>query len=132
MLLDQPFTAGRGWVKDLTIRVRNTSEKEIAAVALQIRFPHASAQNGFGFILMQGKVGGRRFGTDDGAPPHPGESVDLRMPEADYLLFEKHLAAKGLADELTTLHIHRVRVHFSDGRTWLGDLLNPNAPGPDK
>ena len=86
VMLDHPFAAGPEWIRDLNIRLRNISEKEVSAVALQLLFPSASEKDRRGTVLLHGRFTGAKAAVGEEAPVLPGEYLDMGLGEEDYLL----------------------------------------------
>lgn len=115
--LGQPFAAEADWLRTLTVRVRNESEKPIVAVGVSFSFPEASYHGGgLGFRLAYGE---RRPGRETGAPATkpllPGEEVELTLTSDEYEMNRNFASRRGGVSEISRVSLGMAVVTFADG-----------------
>jgi hypothetical protein len=115
--LGRPFAAGADWLRTLTVRVRNDSEKPITYVQLHFNLPETRYPGGeVGFMFHYNVL--RLGGVDEGAPQlMPGKEADLGFIGDEYGWTLKLVERmSGLTDfNFTRLHIRHAHLVFADG-----------------
>lgn len=128
----RPFAAGADWLRNLSVRVKNTSAKPITYVQLNFSLPEARYQaGGVGFHLIYGRnISGGERPAPDAKRLLPGEETELSFTDADY---ERH---RGFAEKLSgvtdfsRVRIGMVDVQFEDGtRTFFMSLTGSVKTG---
>ncbi|HZH89281.1 MAG TPA: hypothetical protein VEX70_01550 [Pyrinomonadaceae bacterium] len=137
IVLGGKFRAEDDWLKGLTFSVKNTSEKTITYVEIELNFPRekgAQAEPDAHDRIIYGQYpalpGETSTPHPDQPPIRPGETVDVVLKDYD-----------GVRDFLNNTHypagIHQLEVSvgdvvFDDGTKWSGGGLfrrDPDNPG---
>jgi hypothetical protein len=131
------------WLKTITLGVKNTSDKSISHIKIDLEFPRpenepfAKAPT-FLYPLQYGysplfeaylSPAEQRY-----APPliKPGEAVDLTLTDAEYAQLQRILKEENYSVSIKQVKIIIRDVAFDDGTIWhVGTLLqrDPNNPG---
>ena len=128
----QPFAASAGWMRTLTLRVKNLSAKPITFVQINLSLPEASYHaGGLGFVLhyREARLDGQ---NPPGAKPlPPGEEADLSFREGDYEHHWKFVTGRSGLTEFSHVRLGYASVNFADGtRASVVSLLpKPAAAG---
>ncbi|HVG28476.1 MAG TPA: hypothetical protein VM864_02020 [Pyrinomonadaceae bacterium] len=112
-----PFPAGSDWLRNLSVRVKNTSAKPITYVQLNFSLPEARYQaGGVGFHLTYGK------NTVDSAPDAPdagrllpGEETELSFTDADYEMHRRFAEKLSGVTDFSRVRLGMLSVQFVDG-----------------
>jgi hypothetical protein len=128
------------WIKNLTLVVKNVSEKNIAFVKITLMVPQQKQMPGpLMFYFM--------FGSWDGTTDHgllsPGETAKINVRESEYLSFEKQFKDWGV-DSFDFAFLELRTIYFDNGTGWslgreiIQDPLDPkkwthvDQPKPDR
>lgn len=128
--LGRPFAAGAGWLRSLTVRVRNDSTKPISYIQLHFDLPEARhPTGGVGFMFHYNVL--RPGGVDAGSPQlPPGEEADLTFLGGEYestLSLVERLC--NLTDfDFTRVNIRHAHLVFADGTS--GRVARPALAAP--
>lgn len=135
---DKEFVEDDDWLKSLTIRLKNVSDKPVVFIEISLNFPSVEEhpygpEPGYVYDLSYGRA------PQSGLPPKeeskpvlPNQTVDISLTEEDKDTIEKALIQLGFP-----LHTRYVRmllrtVMFDDDTMWsAGHILtrDPNDPG---
>lgn len=130
----RPFPAGADWLRNLSVRVKNTSAKPITYVQLNFSLPEARYQSGgVGFHLIYGRntSGGERA-APDAKRLLPGEETELSFTDADYEMNRGFAQRLSGVTDFSRVRLGMVDVQFEDGtRTFFMSLTgSPKAGAP--
>lgn len=125
------------WLREVTLKVRNTSKKAITYLRLDLTFPETAATGG---VLFHQVFGGRRSDVPmlEGNPPlllMPNQSTEVSLAaEFDKLkrLIEPRHSTVGAINEV---NVRLGEVMFEDGTLYSGGAIfkrNPDQSGPRK
>ena len=119
----QSFSAGEDWLKDLSVRVKNTSGRQIASITMMISFPETrypkdGMDHLYGYQLEYKEGRYTRGVGDKGKPVAPGEEVELAADEVQYRIDHRRLVEKAGLTSISRATIVAVRVDFVDGAIW--------------
>ena len=113
------FTAQEEWLKTFTVRVKNTSDRPIAAIRLHFGLPEAKYRDGTsGFSLEYGR--GLSTGIDYGEQKAiaPGEEVELVRNDRHYRRDAEGIARRTGNSNFTRVSLGHATVKFEDGTVW--------------
>jgi hypothetical protein len=142
-----PFQADEDWLKNMSISLKNRTDKVIVRAEVQLWFPDtgdgSTSQPVTVYTMTLGQrpesdsfaSHGQKLPPEPGKPPlliAPGKTVVVRV--ADYLdAIQSLVEAKLSFTQVTRLAIQRLKFYFADGMSW--DELHgfgvpdPNHPG---
>lgn len=129
----QPFTADADWLRSLTVRVRNDSDKPIASVQLNFSFPEASYHGGgLGFGLRYGGPRPGDAGVVRGAKLLlPGEEAEFGFAGNEYEMNRDFAERRGGVTEISRVGINAASVVFADGtRAYVSNPMRVRKPAP--
>jgi hypothetical protein len=123
------FQDTSGWLKGMTVRFKNVSDKPISSLELHVTANNPNKPgNLIDFTL--------KFGDDPGpnrpegaAVLAPGQMAELSISDAWYARAERVLKTNGSPSlsKIQTVDIEVGYVHFDDGTAWhAGDFLQPD------
>ena len=117
------FNAGEDWLKDLSVRVKNISDRQIASIMMMISFPETRYKQAgmdyfHGYRLEYREGRHTRVGGDKGKPLMPGAEVELAADEVQYKVDRRRVVEKAGLTSLSRATIVSVRVDFVDGAIW--------------
>lgn len=129
---EEPFVDD-DWLKDLTIKFTNVSDKTITHVNLNLRFPEtADAGEPFGvpttYTLNYGRTRTQeRAGADGIKILEPGETAEIILEPTSYAKLKQFVGQRRDLNDLTTTSLSVIVVYFDDGMQWsAGDLWRPD------
>lgn len=117
--LGQSFSASEDWLKNLTVKVKNTSGKPISAIRMMFGLPEAKYKEGAsGFSLEYGKA--LSTGIDYGLQKviKPDEELVLYRNEAHYNRDRNGIAQRTGLTDFSKMLILVTTVQFEDGTVW--------------
>lgn len=135
---DKKISAGDDWLKGLTIRVRNDSDKPVNCVVMDIQFRRPEDQSGELDLLDRIQYGRDPFGPSgqeflpEGELIFPKQTRDIPLTDEDYDAFRKMLDDLKYPAAIKEVILRVRRVCFSDGTAWdSGNIFrrDPNNPG---
>lgn len=126
--IGQPFTANEDWLKTLTFRVRNVSDKVIKNFGFGVAFPEM-AVNGIspGFSVTF-NVNTPESDSRAQKPLSPGDEIDLKLPEDQLKIMRRVSMNSSGTLNLSRLNIAPGLATFADGSTVGGILLRRREP----
>lgn len=145
----KPFQAGDDWIKNLTVTIKNLSNKEIVAASLNVYFPETGTGRGdspvYGDVISLGRrpaMYARTGGTNGEKLEPAGTSSALQVLPGQQLtvsLAEYYAEIQGAVEQsrpipnLTVCTIVLEGVFFSDGTMWAQGRefkkADPRSPG---
>jgi hypothetical protein len=127
------------WLKDLTIKFRNVSDKTITYLNLNLRFPEtASAGEPSGFPATYTLHYGlsrtqEKAGVSGAKSLKPGETDSVSLPTPSYAQLKQLVGTRRELSDLTTAYLTVITVYFDDGMQWsAGDLFRPDPTTPGR
>lgn len=112
----RPFAAGPGWLRTLTVRVRNDAAKPISYVQFHFTLPETRRDNSYvGFFLHFNQM---MLGWVAAVPAMqlpPGEEADLSFGGGEYESTLTFVGQRSGVTEFTRLWISKAHVIFTDG-----------------
>ncbi|MDT4954336.1 MAG: hypothetical protein QOJ02_2474 [Acidobacteriota bacterium] len=131
VLISKKFLAGDDWLKGLSFRLENISDKNIVFVQLEVEFPRSDDVPPLVFPLQYGAG----LAPNDSAPANrvtpirPGEDVVLSLSDAQYDGLQQLLGEMKYSKSIKNAILDIRTVIFDDGIMWrAGRLmkLDPN------
>lgn len=129
---DKPFPADDSWLGDLVFTVKNTSERRILFLSVQLQFPHPAIQGkiavddisyGNSSLLSQlPKADDRLVGLA------PGESVELEVTEQKFLDLSHLLRQTGYAGPVDEVRVRINSAIFEDDSMWTRGTYTRRVP----
>lgn len=127
----RPFMADEEWLRNLSVRIKNTSSKPIASIRLQLSLPEAKYRaGGLGISLNYGGRTKAEKETGDAKPLVPGGETELKFTAAEYESHRKFVSERSSVSSFSRLIFGHASVSFEDGTRGIGwNLIRaPNAP----
>jgi hypothetical protein len=132
------FSDEEDWLRSFTVRVKNTSGKNVSYVSVMVIFPRPKGQEGSEVAPFGDSI---RYGGDALSSPSvpggvpvipPDETVDITWSERSYdanlLLLEKLKYPKSLKK----VRVYVEEVGFQDGTVWSGGRFFKRDPDDPK
>lgn len=120
--LGKPFTAGEDWLKTLTVRLKNVSDKPISSVRMSFSRPEAKFKDSsLGFSLEFGSLSAMIPNKATKKIIPPGEEFDLTQNEALYSSLKAFMIEQTGVSNITKVQIGMTIIQFEDGdilTTW--------------
>jgi hypothetical protein len=126
---EQRFFAGEDWLKDLTVRVKNLSDRPASAIRMMFSFPESRYEkNGReytdGYTLAYYSLGygegSSSSGFSEKGAVMPGEEVELVCKEDQYRIDTQSALRRTGVSSISAVRFGGVRVDFSNGTIWIG------------
>lgn len=117
--IGERFSAGADWLKTLSVRLRNASDKPIASLRIHFILPETKADNATsGFSLQYGKE--LSTGIDYGPQRviAPNEVIEITRNERHFVRDEQGLAKRTNLRDFKLLTLGYAVVRFQDGSGW--------------
>src|SRR5918911_580929 len=147
--LGQTFLEDDDWLKGLMATVKNISDKPVSRIELDLSFPRLEGPSEETPTFSEKMIYGRDPSDASEAEPQkqvlPGESVDVKLLEANLPFIKSALEELGYPEKITRVRIMVESVTFSDGTMWAGgdtilypdptnpkQKINPKFPLPEK
>lgn len=144
-----PFQADEDWLKNMTIFLKNRTDKAIVRAEVELFFPDTGDGSTsrpvavYGITIGQRPeinnilTGGRKLQPHPEASPllfAPGQTISI--PIADYIAgIESSVVEKMPLSQIASVVIHRSEFYFADGMRWDDTgfaIPDPNRPGEYK
>jgi hypothetical protein len=137
---DKPITLGEqfdgeiDWLKGLTVKVKNKSDKTITWASILFTFPETRLT---GPIMIEFLFIGQRSDMRTPNPPlelKPGEEIELSL-ESHFDSIKTLIQSRHRLDEVNNVDIEVSEVMFDDGTLYSGDNIwkpNPDTTSPPK
>ena len=114
--LDQPFEYEDDWLKYLTIKLKNTSDKPITSVRLNIGQPQAKIKDSsLGFSLEFGSLSAFESSKKDLRVIKPGEEFELSRSAQDYTGGLNFQIQKTGVSNINKIVVGSTMIEFEDG-----------------
>ena len=128
----QKFQQEQDWFSDLTVSVKNISNKAIARIEINVSFPRdASASDDVPRLVIPILHGADPADAKDQLPLLPGETAELHMLKANLPIIKQGLSTLGYPDDVSRVSLMLNTVTFVDGSMWAGDeILYPDPKNP--
>jgi hypothetical protein len=126
------FQQEKDWFSDLTVSVKNVSNKAIARIEINVSFPReAHVSNDVSTLVIPMLHGADPVDLNDQLPVLPGETVELHMLKSNLPIIRQGLATLGYPEDVTRVSLMLNTVTFVDGSMWAGDdILYPDPQNP--
>jgi hypothetical protein len=145
----QKFLEEDDWLKGLTATVKNISDKPVSRIELDLSFPRPEGSSEETPTFSEKMIYGRDPSDASDAEAQkqvlPGESVDVKLLEANLPFIKTALGELGYPEKITHVRIMVEFVTFNDGTMWAGgdtilypdpanpkQKINPKFPLPEK
>ena len=130
--LGRKFPQEKDWFSDLTVQVKNVSNKAIARIEINVSFPRdAPVAENVTTLVIPILHGEDPADAKDQIPLLPGETADLHMLKTNLPIIRQALSTLGYTDDVTRVGLMLNTVTFVDGSMWAGDeLLYPDPKNP--
>lgn len=138
--IGKKFKAEDDWLKGLTVRVNNVSDKDIRYISVNFSFErpedHETADDP---PLVHSLTYGSRTRTPDDATQSrrkgtlaPGDSVEISLPDETYEVLERALKKLKYPPGVKRLRMYLTEVIFDDGTAWVsGYWFRSDPENPD-
>ena len=115
-----PFAAGEDWLKTLTVKLKNVSDKPISSVRMSFSRPEAKFKDsGLGFTLEFGSLSAMLKNREINKTVRPGEEFELTQSEHLYYSGKAFMIEKTGVANITRVLIGAATVQFEDGSLWM-------------
>jgi hypothetical protein len=134
--LGKKFSEEDDWLKGLTVTVENISNKAIARIEIDLTFPRAEGGSPPEIPILVTQIGYGKDPADVSADEVlklvlAGESVDIKIPEANLPFINKGLKELGYPEKAKHAQLIVQTVTFSDGSEWAaGEMFYPDPNNP--
>ena len=116
----KPFAAGDDWLKTLTIKLKNVSEKPISSVRMSFSRPEAKfKESGLSFSLEFGSLSVMLDNRKTKKIIQPGEEFELAQTESLYFTEKSFMMEKTGVSNINKVLIGMMMVQFEDGDLWM-------------
>ena len=128
--LGKSFLGDDDWMKGLTVRIKNTSDKVVTHVGIAVHFDRPgdqAGQPGAVWDLSYG-VNPFHFKPEEPIPPPTvrliqlGETTSIALSDTEYDAMRVFLADVGFPPSIERIHISVSTIGFVDGTAWGGTL----------
>lgn len=130
--LNKEFEAEDDWLKELSFKLKNISNKNITYVVVELSFPDSKAT---GHLMVRDF----RFGRRPGEPNPTSEPLLLEPEKTIHIsLAEQYTGIKSFLERRQSIRTHKTlkirpfAIYFEDGTQWSGGDFyrpDPSAPG---
>jgi len=132
--LGKKFNSEKDWLNGFTVNVKNTSNKAIARIEINLAFPRATNAGPDVPTYVVPMVYGLDPSDADFATQAmvlPGGVVDVKLQQANIPAIKQDLATLKYAEDVTHVRLTLRSVTFSDGSMWAADeILFPDPADP--
>src|SRR5262249_55621423 len=130
--LGRTFQQEKDWFSDLTVSVKNISNKAIARIEINVSFPHDTQVSADVPMLVIPLLHGLDpADAKDQIPLLPGETTELHMLKSNLPIITQGLAKLGYPQDVSRVSLMLNSVTFVDGSMWAGDeILYPDPKNP--
>ena len=136
--LGEPFLSDDDWIKDLTVRIKNTSNKVVTHVGIKIHFDRPANQAGQPVAVwdLWYGVSPFYFKPEEPIPPpmvqliQPGETQSITLSEVEYVAMTSFLRDISFPASIERIHISVSTIAFADGTAWRGRMYRRDPGGP--
>jgi hypothetical protein len=132
--LKKKFTEGDDWLDGLKVTVKNTSDKVITRIVIQLSFPKpgASDDEPTYFVMMMYGHDPADEEFDPMKQVAPGSSAEVSLVRSNVPIIKQDLKQLGYADPVSRARLKLESVTFIDGSMWAGDTILYSDPGNPK
>jgi hypothetical protein len=130
--LGRKFQQEKDWFSDLTVSVKNISNKAIARIEINVSFPRdTTTTEDVPRLVIPILHGLDPADAKDQLPLLPGETAELHMLKTNLPIIKQGLSTLGYPDEVSRVSLMLNSVTFVDGSMWAGDeILYPDPKNP--
>lgn len=114
--IGRPFTAGEDWLRGLSIRVKNISDKPLVGARIDFSLPEGKVMSS----LEYGRGATFGKGAREQKAVIPGEEFVLIRTVGAYESDRKWMAEKSGRTDFTRVQLGLAWVKFEDGMLWVG------------
>jgi hypothetical protein len=119
-----PFEADDDWMKELKVRLRNVSGKNISGATLHLSLPEASYAGGVLQLSLAYQPGGEK--TAGATALAPGDEFDLTLTPAEHERQRRRAAKLSGLKSVGRLGLGFLVVAFEDGTQWYCQMAGIN------
>lgn len=121
--IGQTFAANDDWLKDLVVRVKNISNRQVPLIQISLTLPELERNTPYVIYCYGCAAGEKEKGVA------PGETVELRMMGGSFYDWVKGRAAeKGGISRISKAHIDNFIVHLVDGMSVMSGCMKTSGP----
>ncbi|MGA9995104.1 MAG: hypothetical protein WBP93_06810 [Pyrinomonadaceae bacterium] len=122
------------WLKSLSLKVKNVSNKPITYIGMYYTFPETKASgNMMVFPVRYGQNKRIAIVTDEPKLLMPGDAVDMALSAAQYAKLKSFIERRHQLINIHKIKVELVEIHFEDGTVWNGgNLYRIDANNPQK
>ena len=129
--IGRKFVDDENWLYDLKAIVKNTSNKVVTRIELQLSFPRPANSKESPTYMVSMIYGGDPSDKDFDAmmEVQPGQAAEVKLVNSNIPLIKKDLADLGYPQPVTHAELKIESVTFIDGSMWSNDLILYPDPG---
>ena len=121
--IGESFVADDDWLKSLSVKVKNTSGKQISSIRISFSLPEAKYKEGtLGFSFTYGHQLATNLGKDFSAEEKtimPDETIELKQDEKSYNNLLNFMKKRSELTNFKAIKITNAQVVFVDGLNWM-------------
>jgi hypothetical protein len=130
---NEEFEGGADWLKDVTLKLTNTSDKTITYLAIHLIFPETATAEKSSTGLHQIELGVHPDVPSNRVPfiLSPGDSTEVTL-ESEYADIMKLVEQRVPIDKINKVTVRPQTALFDDGTMFFAGMLyrrDPNNPG---
>lgn len=132
--LDKKFTQNIDWLKDLTIKFKNKSDKAITYFKVELDFPETKASgNIMAFPLSYGFSPAASVKNKKVDAIKPEEDFELTLDDKKLESLKEFIEKRHPLDSLSEIDLRIVFILFDDGTGWSsGSMMRPDPNNSNK
>ena len=120
--LGEHFTAENDWLKTLTVKMKNVSDKPISRIVINLSFPEAKINRGFATSWIEySAIDGNTGEINEKKLAMPNRTVELVKDW--YEEIKQRMKEAGISD-INQVIIASIEVSFTDGSYWQSNRLS--------
>lgn len=137
--IDKKFSDDDDWFKGLTVAVKNSSDKPVTYIGIEILFRRPEIQGQTAPAGWDLEYGDNPFRYKTGEtiplirvkPVLPGDAVVIHLSDSDFDQVKLFLKDAKYPSGINGIELRVTLIGFSDGTAWSGRMLrrDPNSPG---
>jgi hypothetical protein len=123
--IGKKFDEDEDWLRDLKAIVKNTSNKVVTRIELQLSFPRPAHEKESPTYVVSMIYGADPSDKDFDAlkEVQPGQIAEVKLVTSNIPLIKKDLADLGYPQPVTHAELKTESVTFIDGSMWSNDLI---------
>lgn len=131
---DEKFIQEDDWLKDFTIKFKNTSGKPITFVSMVLLFPETGPNGSpLSYPLNYGIHPRSKVVSNEKLRLlAPNDTAEVKISAENFKALKNFLSSRSLLSDLTEVNFRVTSVHFEDGTHWAGGtywIPDPNNAG---